>query len=150
MKRLKPVEPVNAPEEVTEEELSDSNETKEGSDLETNEGSNTEEFDPSESEDEAQQLREIEELERIEGKGFVVEDEDEEETFSDDDYQPEQEFEDSNSEEEEGYEKEVHYKPMKQSGLVKKVIKGMDSDFPIPITSNSIKQLNIYIQKNAP
>ena len=26
-------------------------------------------------------------------------------------------------------------------------IKGMDSDFPIPITSNSVKQLNQYIKK---
>ena len=29
-------------------------------------------------------------------------------------------------------------------------IKGMDSDFPIPITSNSVKQLNVYIQKMHP
>ena len=29
-------------------------------------------------------------------------------------------------------------------------IKGMDSDFPIPITSNSIKQLNKYIKKMHP
>ena len=104
-------------------------------------GSNTEEFNPSESKNEAQQLRDIEELEKIEEKGFVVDDEEDEVDEEDVDYQSEEreneneeddEFEDEDDEfevedddkeleENKPYEKEVRYKKTKKYGLVKKV-----------------------------
>ena len=129
---------------IAEKAVEDSEESEDETVI-GDDGSDTEEFDPSESEDEAQQLRDIEELEKIEGKGFVIDDEedeedvdyqseegrdeneeddefeDEDDEFKDEDEEFEDEDEDEELEENKPYEKEVCYKKTKKYGLVKKV-----------------------------
>ena len=64
-------------------------------------------------------------MERVKRKSFIVDDDkfSDDEEFDPDEKEEKAQFEDSASEEEDGYEKDVQYKPMKENGLVKKVIK---------------------------